>query len=84
MSLEIEGKVVNILQEQTGEGKNGKWVKQDFVIETSDQYPKKVCFTTWGDKAAEVKKLNMGDNLVVSFNAESREYNQKWYKLGKL
>jgi len=79
MSLEIEGKVVNVLQEQTGEGRNGKWVKQDFVIETSDQYPKKVCFTTWGDKAADVKKLNVGDSLLVSFNVESREYNQKWY-----
>ena len=79
MSLEIEGKVINILPEQTGQGKNGNWVKQDFVIETSDQYPKKVCFSTWGDKAAEVKKLNLGENLVVSFNAESREYNQKWY-----
>ncbi|MBN1251326.1 MAG: DUF3127 domain-containing protein [Bacteroidales bacterium] len=79
MSLEIEGKVVKILPEQTGEGKNGKWVKQDFVIETSDQYPKKVCFSTWGEKATDVKTLGIGENVVVSFNAESREYQNKWY-----
>ncbi len=79
MNLEIEGKLVNILQEQSGEGRNGKWIKQDFVIETSDQYPKKICFTTWGDKTTEVKKLNAGDNLLVSFNVESREFKEKWY-----
>lgn len=79
MSLEVSGKVLQILQEQSGEGKNGRWVKQDFVIETEEQFPKKVCFSTWGDKAAEVKKLSAGDSIIVSFNVESREYNGKWY-----
>jgi hypothetical protein len=49
MALEITGKVISILTEQTGSGKNGVWVKQDFVIETTEQYPKKVCFSAWGD-----------------------------------
>ncbi len=79
MSLEIEGKVINILPEQTGQGKNGNWVKQDFVIETSDQYPKKVCFSAWGDKTDSLKKFSEGTVLVVSFNPESREYNERWY-----
>lgn len=79
MSLEINGKVFKILQEQSGEGKNGRWVKQDFVIETDDQFPKKVCFSSWGDKVAEVKKMAEGDTLTVSFNVESREYNGRWY-----
>ncbi len=79
MALEISGKVVALLPEQTGSGKNGAWVKQDFVIETSEQYPKKVCFSAWGDKAAVVKNLFMGVNVKVSFNAESREFNGKWY-----
>ena len=79
MSLEISGKVVKILQEQSGEGKNGRWVKQEFIIETEDQFPKKVCFSTWGDKTDQLKQLTTGDAVSVSFNVESREYNERWY-----
>jgi len=79
MALEITGKVINVLAEQTGSGKNGTWVKQDFVIETNEQYPKKVCFSAWGDKAAAIKNLAMGTPVKVSFNVESREFNGKWY-----
>ncbi len=79
MSLEVSGKVFKLLQEQSGEGKNGRWIKKEFVIETEDQFPKKVCFSSWGDKVDEVKKLAEGDAVTVSFNAESREYNGRWY-----
>ncbi|MEZ4905483.1 MAG: DUF3127 domain-containing protein [Spirosomataceae bacterium] len=39
--MEIKGRVIHLLALQTGEGKNGTWKKQDFVIETDGQYPKK-------------------------------------------
>ncbi|MFN3403524.1 MAG: DUF3127 domain-containing protein [Cytophagaceae bacterium] len=79
MTLEITGKIVKIMPEQTGAGKNGNWVKQEFVIETADQYPKKVCCSAWGDKAAILKSLKSGDQVKVAFNLESREYNERWY-----
>ncbi len=79
MSLEINGKVFKILQEVSGEGRNGTWKKQEFVIETDDQYPKKVCMSTWGDKTDAVKNLAIGDDVKVSINVESREYNERWY-----
>ncbi len=79
MNLEISGSVFKILPEVTGEGRNGTWVKRDFVIETEEQYPRKVCFSTWGDKTQELKNLTVGDSVLVSFNADSREYNERWY-----
>ncbi len=79
MALEFEGNLVKVLSEVTGQGKNGAWVKQDFVLETEDQYPKKACFTAWGEKAADLKTFSLGEKLKVTFNAESREYNEKWY-----
>ena len=79
MALELSGKVIAILPEQTGSGKNGVWVRQDFIVETSEQYPKKICFSAWGDKAAIVKNLNAGATVKVAFNAESREFNGRWY-----
>lgn len=79
MALEISGKVLQILPEQTGTGKNGQWNRQDFVIETQEQYPRKVFFSAWGDKASVLKTLKPGVVVSVSFNAESREFNGKWY-----
>ena len=79
MALELEGRLIKILPQQTGAGKNGTWVKQDFVVETADQYPKKICFSAWGDKAADLARYNTGASLKVAFNLESREYNEKWY-----
>ena len=80
MALELIGKLIKVLPEVTGQGKNGAWNKQEFVIETLDsQYPKKVCLTAWGDKAGDLKQFADGDTLKATFSAESREYNDRWY-----
>lgn len=76
--MEISGKIVSLLPEQTGQGKNGTWKKQEYILETTGQYPKKVCFSIWGDKIDQFK-VNSGDDVEVSFDVESREYNQRWY-----
>lgn len=76
--MEIEGKIVHLLPEQTGEGRNGTWRKKEYVIETQDQYPKKVCFNLWGDKIDE-NPVKEGDDVKVFFDVESREYNGRWY-----
>ena len=79
MALEIIGKLTKILNPQTGTGKNGTWQKQDFILETFDQYPKKICVSAWGDKVEDLKKFGMGDTIKASVNIESREFNEKWY-----
>ncbi|CCH53544.1 hypothetical protein BN8_02647 [Fibrisoma limi BUZ 3] len=80
MALELTGKLIKVLPEVTGQGKNGAWNKQEFVIETNDpQFPKKVCMTAWGDKANDLKQFAQGDTLKATFSLESREYNERWY-----
>ncbi|WP_338877066.1 DUF3127 domain-containing protein [Spirosoma sp. SC4-14] len=80
MALELIGKLIKVMPEVTGQGRNGAWNKQEFVIETLDsQYPKKVCMTVWGDKAADLKQFAEGDTLKATFSVESREYNERWY-----
>jgi hypothetical protein len=80
MALELVGKLIKVLPEVTGQGKNGPWSKQEFVIETLDsQYPKKVCMTAWGEKTNDLKQFADGDTLKATFSAESREYNERWY-----
>lgn len=80
MSLEITGKLIQKLPIQSGVSKTGNnWQKMEFVIETMDQYPKKVCANLWGDRIDQVDKLNFNDTVKVSFDLESREFNGKWY-----
>jgi hypothetical protein len=79
MSVELKGRLVQKLQKESGEGRNGRWEKQQFVIETQEQYPKKVCIVCWGDKISMLESLNEGDQLNVSVNIESREFNNRWY-----
>jgi hypothetical protein len=80
-SLEISGKVIQILPMESGEGRTGQqWKKQHFVVEFMDgNYPKKLCIMLWGDKTDLLKKVQPGADVKVSFNVESREYNGKWY-----
>ena len=80
MALEISGKITQILEPQSGEGKNGVWKKQSFVIEYMDgNYPKMLSIMGWGDKADMIASLRTGDQVKVAFNVESREYNGRWY-----
>lgn len=76
--MEVKGRIFTILDPVTGESAKGPWKKQSFVIETMDQYPKKVCFTVWNDKIA-LSDLTPESVLTVHFNAESREYQGRWY-----
>ncbi len=76
--MEINGKIVEILPEKTGQSSKGAWRKQEFILETDGQYPKKVCFMAWTDKIDEFS-IKLGEDLVVSIDLESREYNGRWY-----
>ncbi len=76
--MEISGKIIQILALQTGAGKNGTWQKQDYVLETTAQYPKKICFSVWGDKVSAFD-IKLGMSVKASIDIESREYNGKWY-----
>ncbi|EAZ94697.1 hypothetical protein FBBAL38_12965 [Flavobacteria bacterium BAL38] len=76
--MNIKAKLIQLLPLQTGMGKNGQWRKQDIIVETEGQYPKKICISIWGDKINE-KQLMIGKQLDIDFELESREFNGKWY-----
>ena len=76
--MELTGKIVQVLPEKSGTSARGPWRKQEYVIETPGEYPKKVCFMVWGDKIDELG-ISEGQDLTVHFDLESREYNGRWY-----
>lgn len=78
--MEITGKIIQVLPEVGGISKAGnEWKKQEYVLETHDQYPKKVCFQIFGaDKIAQAA-IQPGEELTVSFDIDSREYQGRWF-----
>jgi hypothetical protein len=76
--MQITAKLLQLLPLQTGTGANGEWKRQDIILETEGQYPKKVCISIWGDRI-NIQQLTVGNTLVIDFDAESREYSGRWY-----
>ena len=78
--MELTGRIIAVLPLQTGQGRNGEWKKQEYVLEynSESQFPRKVCFNLWGEKIDQFA-IQEGQNLTVSFDIESREYQGRWY-----
>lgn len=77
--MEIQGKIIRDLGEQSGTSSRGNaWKKHEFVIETHDTYAKQVCITLFGDRADQYP-IAVGEEVTVSFDLTSREYNGRWY-----
>ena len=76
--MEINGKIIQLIPVQSGESAKGPWRKQEYILETEGQYPKKVCFMAWNDKIDEYA-IQEGESLTASIDIESREYNGRWY-----
>ena len=79
--MEIQVKVVEVLAPQTINKKDGtQTTKGAFIGETFGQYPKKVKFDVMGGKYEQIMQpVVAGNQLQVSFDVESREWQGKWY-----
>jgi len=78
--MEITGRIIAVLPEQGGVSKAGsEWKKQEYVLETQEQYPKKVCFQIFGSDKITAAAIRPDEVLTVSFDIESREYQGRWY-----
>jgi hypothetical protein len=81
--MELIGKLYKVLDEQTGQGRNGQWKKISFVLEIEGNFPKMVCLDAWSERVDQVKQFQVGQTLKVEFDLESREYNGRWYTNAK-
>lgn len=78
--MEIVGKIIQVLPIQEGVGRNGNpWKVQGYVLETQEQYPRKVQFEIFGEDRIKNNPCNIDDVVTVSFDIESREFNGRWY-----
>ena len=78
--MELTGKIIAVLPERGGISKAGnEWKIQEFVLETQEQYPRKMMFNVFGADRLAQFNIQLGEVLTVSFDIDSREYNGRWY-----
>ena len=76
---EITGKIIAVLPTKSGTSARGtQWSSQTAVIETHEQYPKRVAFDVLGDKITEFN-LQVGEEVTVSFDIDARQYQDRWF-----
>ncbi len=78
--MEITGKIIAVLPERGGVSKTGnEWKIQEYVLETHEQYPRKICFNVFGADKISQFNIQAGEEMTVSFDINAREYNGRWY-----
>lgn len=77
--MEIIGKVLQLGTLTEGNSPRGPWKKQELIIETLEQFPKKVCLICWGDRVNDANSFFVGQTIKAQIRIESREFNGKWY-----
>ena len=71
--MELQGKVIAVLPERSGVSARGEWKSQDYVIETHDQYPRKMVFSVFGADRISRFNIQLGQEVTVSFDIDAHE-----------
>ena len=79
--MEIIGKAIAALPVKSGVSQRTgeQWQSREYVIETQEQYPKKMCFEVFGTDKLKEFNIRNNDLIKVHFDISAREYNGKWY-----
>ena len=79
--MELTGKVIAVLEARSGISKSSgnPWKMQDYVIETNEQYPRRMCFNVFGEDKINQFNIQVGEEITVSFDINAREYQGRWF-----
>ncbi len=77
--MEIQGKVIAVLPERSGVSARGEWKSQTYVIETQEQYPKKMAFDVFGADRLAQFNIWSGEVINVSFDIDAHEYQGRYF-----
>lgn len=77
--MELQGKVIAVLPERSGVSARGEWKSQTYVIETQEQYPKKMAFDVFGADRIANFGIQLGEVINVSFDIDAHEYQGRYF-----
>jgi hypothetical protein len=79
--MEFIGKTIAVLPIKEGNAKStgNPWKVQSYVIESHDEYPKKMCFDVFGEDKINQFNIKTGDELKVSFDVDAHQWQDRWF-----
>jgi hypothetical protein len=79
--MEFSGKVIALLPPKSGVGKatGNEWKAQEYVIESHEQYPKKMCFEVFGGDKIQQFNIQLNEEITVSFDIDARQWQDRWF-----
>lgn len=79
--MELTGKIIAVLPERGGTSSRtgSEWKVGSYVLETMDQYPRKMVFDVFGADRIAQFGIQAGEIMTVSFDIDAREYNGRWF-----
>ena len=79
--MEITGKIIAVLPERGGTSARtgSEWRVASYVLETMDQYPRKMNFEVFGVDRIQQFNIQLGEVMTVSFDVDAHEYNGRWF-----
>ena len=79
--MEITGKIIAVLEPRKGTSSRtgSEWICGQYVLETMDQYPRKLFFEVFGADRMQQFNIQLGEIMTVSFDIDAREYQGRWY-----
>ncbi len=79
--MDITGRIIAVLPERSGvsQRSGAEWKVGTYVLETQEQYPKKMCFEVFGTDRIQNFNIQVGEMMTVSFDIDAHEYNGRWF-----
>ena len=78
--LTIKGKITQVLGDKSGISKAGKpWKIRSYLLETSEQFSKKIAFDVFGDENISKFNIQPGQELAIDIEIDSHEFKGRWY-----
>lgn len=77
--MEITGRIIAVLPERSGvSARSGaEWRCASYVIETMEQYPRKMNFEVFGSDRIQQFNIQAGETMTVSFDIDAREFHRQ-------
>ncbi|MBO7103671.1 MAG: DUF3127 domain-containing protein [Bacteroidaceae bacterium] len=79
--MELAGRVIAVLEARSGLAKTtgNPWMTQEYVIETHEQFPRRMVFNVFGEEKIKQLNIQLGEEINVFFDINAREYQGRWY-----
>ena len=75
--MEFIGTLKQLVGERSGDGQNGPWRINSYLLETVEMYPKRMVVEVRDN--IQLWDSLIGKTVIVKFNIDAREWQGKWF-----